>query len=191
MLRSAPSGFIAADVSIVPLFEQAVDACSKRYGCPPDDVLRRLEAGDRQVHSSFRYGIAKGLSVHLGSLGAVFRGVYVYGSSIGDASGPASDIDLIVVVTARCDELVCLLKRLDLCLVTGFRRLVRGGRDLKSLLDVRIVDLEEQEERSGGSLVLDGLHTRPICLWRSDPAATGAFRKEGPRRSRSFIPSKS
>ena len=183
MLREAPSGFITADLSIGVLFEQAIAACSKRHVCPPDEVLHRLETGDRRIHSTFRYGVAKGLSAHLESLGPVFHGVYVYGSAIGDDSGPASDIDLIVVVATRCEQLTWFLKRLDLCLATAYRGLVRGGKEPASLLDIRIINLQEQDERTGAGPVLGGLHTRPICLWRSDPAITGALRKEGPRRS--------
>jgi hypothetical protein len=183
MLRGTPSGLIAADVPTVDLFQQAVLVCSRRHGYAPDEVLRRLEAGDREVHSTFRYGVAKELGAYLASLGSIFHEVYVYGSAIGDVSGPASDIDLIVVVATRRDELTSFLKRLDLALVSGYRRLVRMESELTSLLDVRIVDQREQEERSGYSAVIDGLHTRPICLWRSKPATTGALRKEGPRRS--------
>jgi hypothetical protein len=78
-----------------------------------------------------------------------------------------------------------LLKRLDLSLTAHYRRLIGLEREPVSLLDIHVIDRIEQAEHSGYGAVIDGLHTRPICLWRSDPAITGAFRKESPRRSSS------
>jgi len=178
-----PSGYIPAEVPNGILFEQALEACSHRYSLSVEAVLRRLEEEDRGMHSTFRYGLAKGLSCYLASLGSVFHEVYVYGSSIGESSNPASDIDVIVVVEKRRYEIVNLLKRLDLSLTSHYRRLIGLKGAPTSLLDVHVIEEGEQAERSGYGAVVNGLHTRPICLWRFDPATTGVFRKESPRRS--------
>jgi len=178
-----PSGYLPAEVPNGLLLEQALEACAHRYGLPVEKILRRLEDGDRQMHSAFRYGLAKGLSAYLASLGSVFREVYVYGSAIGESSNPASDIDVIVVVERRRDEIASLLKRLDLSLTSHYRCLLGLKRNPVSLLDIQVVDGIEQAERTGYGAVVDGLHTRPICLWRSDPATTGDSRKGIPRRS--------
>ena len=183
MPSRTPSGFLPAEMPTALLLEQALEACARRYGLPAENILRRLENGDREMHSAFRYGLAKGLSAYLASLGSVFREVYVYGSAIGESSNPASDIDVIVVVERRRDEIANLLKRLDLSLTSHYRCLLGLKRDPVSLLDIQVVDRIEQAERSGYGAVVDGLHTCPICLWRSDPATTGAARKESPRRS--------
>jgi predicted nucleotidyltransferase len=165
------------------LFEEALDACAHRYGLSAEAVLLQLEAGDRQMHSTFRYGLAKGLSRYLASLGSIFHEVYVYGSAIGESANPASDIDVIAVVERRRDEIANLLKRVDLSLTCHYRQLVGLKRSPASLLDIHVVERREQAERSGYGAVLEGLHTRPICLWRSDPANLGASRKGGPQRS--------
>jgi predicted nucleotidyltransferase len=165
------------------LLEKALEFCSVRHGLAVETILRRLEEGDREMHSSLRYGLAKELSCYLACLGSVFHAVYVYGSSISESSNPASDIDVIVVVERRRDEIASVLRRLDLALTAQFRRLVGLVSEPVSLLDIHVIDKKEQAERSGYGAVLDGLHTRPICLWRSDPAVTGALRTEGPRRS--------
>jgi len=178
-----PSGLIPAEVPNCILFEQALEFCSHRCGLSVEAVLQRLEEGDCGIHSTFRYGLAKGLSGYLASLGSVFHEVYVYGSSISESSNPGSDIDVIVVVERRRDEIANLLKRLDLSLTSHYRRLIGLERNPASLLDVHVVDRLEQAERSGYGAVIDGLHTRPICLWRSDPPITGASRKESLRRS--------
>jgi len=178
-----PSGMIPAEVPNGPLFEQALEVCSHRHGFPVEAVLQRLEEGDCGMHSTFRYGLAKALSCYLASLGSVFHEVYVYGSSIGESSNPASDIDVIVVVERRRDEIESLLKRLDLSLTSHYRRLIGLKQAPASLLDVHVMERSEQAERSGYGAVIDGLHNRAICLWRSDPAIAGAFRKGSPQRS--------
>lgn len=171
-----PSGLLPAEVPSGILFEQALECCSHRHGLSVEAVLRRLEEGDCGIHSTFRYGLAKGLSSYLASLGSVFHEVYVYGSSIGESSNPASDIDVIVVVERKRDEIVNLLKRLDLSLTSHYRCLIGLERNPVSLLDIHVIDRTEQAERSGYGAVIGGLHTRPICLWRSDAAITRAVR---------------
>ncbi|MFC2095788.1 nucleotidyltransferase domain-containing protein [Candidatus Bipolaricaulota bacterium] len=135
------------------------------------------------MHSTFRYGLAQSLSWYLAGLGSVFHEVYVYGSSIREFSNPASDIDVIIVVERRRDEITNLLKRLDLSLTSHYRCLIGLERNPVSLLDIHVIDRIEQEERSGYGAVIAGLHTRPICVWRSDPATTGAWREGSPRGS--------
>lgn len=171
-----PSGLLPAEVPSGILFEQALECCSHRHGLSVEAVLRRLEEGDCGIHSTFRYGLAKGLSSYLASLGSVFHEVYVYGSSIGESSSPGSDIDVLVVVERKRDEIVNLLKRLDLSLTSHYRCLIGLERNPVSLLDIHVIDRTEQAERSGYGAVIGGLHTRPICLWRSDAAITRAVR---------------
>jgi len=178
-----PSGLATAEVPNGILFEQALECCSHRYGLSTEAVLLQLEEGDCEMHSTFRYGLAKGLSRYLASLGSVFREVYVYGSSIGESANPASDIDVIVVVERRRDEIANLLKRLNLSLTCHYRRLVGLQRGPTSLLDIHVIEKKEQAERSGYGAVIDGLHSRPICLWRSDPAIAGVSHKGIPPRS--------
>lgn len=183
MLSTTPSGLLPAEVPGAILFEQALEVCSHCFGLSVEGVLRRLEEGDRGMHSTFRYGLAQSLSGYLAGLGSVFHEVYVYGSSIGESSNPASDIDVIVVVEKMRDEIANLLKRIDLSLTCQYRRLIGLERDPASLLDIHVIDRIEQAKRSGYGAVIAGLHTRPICLWRSNPVTSGAQRKESPNGS--------
>jgi len=154
------------------LFLEAVESCARAHGSTVDEALRRLEEGNRESHSSFRYGLAKGLSSYLGSIGCTFREIYVYGSTMDGHANPASDIDVIVVVDKRRDELNRLLNLLDVSLTTCYRQLVGLGQNPRSLLDIQVVERCEASERSGRGAVLAGLNTRPICLWRSPPERT-------------------
>lgn len=175
MISEAPSGLVCAEVPNGDLFEAALDGCARLYGCSAEDALQRLEEGDRELHSSFRYSLAKGLSSYLGSLGSGFREVYVYGSSIGERANLASDIDVILVVEKRRDEMMCLLKKLDVSLTSHYRRLVGVTGKPISLLDIHVIERNAQDECTGPGAMFDGLHTRPICLWRSDPGSKGGF----------------
>jgi len=166
------------------LFLDALESCARKHGSTVDEALRRLEEGNRESHSSFRYGLAKGLCSYLGSLGCAFREIYVYGSTMDGCANPASDIDVLVVVDKKRDEVSRLLELVDVSLAACYRRLVGLNQNPRSLLDVQIVEDCEAIERSGRGAVLAGLNTRPICLWRSPPERTsGAPARGGPRPS--------
>lgn len=175
MVSEAPSSLICAEVPNGDLFGDALNICARLYGCSSEEVLHRLEKGDREVHSSFRYSLAKGLSCYLGSLGTGFREVYVYGSSIGERANLASDIDVIIVVERRRDEVINLLKKLDVSLTSHYRCLIGSARTPTSLLDIHVIERKAQDECTGPGAMIDGLHTRPICLWRSNPGSKGGF----------------
>jgi len=164
------------------LFASALEFCARVRGCTVDEALRRLEEGSREFHSTFRYGLAKGLSSYLGSLGDAFREVYVYGSTMDGGANPASDIDVIVVVGKRRDEVNRLLLLLDVSMTACYRQLLRLKKDPRSLLDVQIVEGHEASERSGRGAVLAGLNTRPICLWRFPPERTSGTPSGGSPR---------
>jgi predicted nucleotidyltransferase len=155
--------------------ERAIDRCARRSGEPPESTLQRLRQGDPEAHSSFRYALAKELGQYLGGLGASFQAVYVYGSSMGNAASPCSDIDLLAVVERRRDEVTRLLSRIDLALAACYRELLHGAPAPASLLDFHIMDASEERERRGYGALLTGLGTCPACLWRSPRETTGAF----------------
>ncbi len=181
------SSFVCAEIAVEALFEQAMTVCCHKHGMAPGDILRLLEEGDCAIHSSFRYGLAKGLSRHLAQMPCSFCEVYVLGSAVKETANLCSDIDVILVVERKRDEILFLLKRLDLSISSGYRSLLGLKGFPRSLLDIQIMDRREQTERSGVGAVLAGLHTRPICLWRSDPANLGAIREESPQRSLSEV----
>lgn len=185
MLLEAPSGFVSTDLPTGQILQDALAAAARCAGVSPHIALERLERGEPAVHSSFRYWLAKHLGAYLMGLGAGFQAIYVYGSAIGAEARPASDIDVIVVVDRCCDEVKHLVRRIDLALCTTYRRLLGLGRVPASLLDVHIVNSTTQDERSADCDALcDGVHTRPICLWRCEPGSKGGSPLPGsPRQS--------
>ncbi len=184
MLVEAPSGFVPTDLPTGSILHAAVTSVARCNEVTPQAVLARLEAGDKAIHSSFRYWLAKHVATYLGALDVVFRAFYVYGSAIGFEANPASDIDVIVVVDRACDEVKNLIRQVDLALTTAYRRLLGFSQDPKSLLDIGMVERTRQAElRTDRDGVCCGLHTRPICLWRSDPGSNGGSLAGSPRQS--------
>jgi len=183
-MSDEPCGCAPIEVEDEALFEDALHLCARCHGVSRQDILEGLRQGDPRLHSSLRYGLAKGVSKYLGSLGSSFREVYVRGSAAGQRANPASDIDVIVVVRKRRDEVLRLLGLLDILVTARYRDLIGFTGRLCSLLDIQVVEDETSVGNAGRSAVLGGLNTRPICLWRSSPEeATGASFRGSPRQS--------
>ncbi len=183
-MKDRPSGLQPVEVSAAALFADALAHCAKRTGQDPDTVLERLRAGDPEAHGTFRYALAKGLGEYLGSLSVAFRAVYVYGSAMGEASSPCSDIDIILELDRPTDCVDRLIRGLDIALVTQFRTLFPWARELTSLLDVRTVG--DRTGRTGDRFKagLSGVGTFPVCLWRVPPENGGTVDGKGPRKPR-------
>ena len=164
-MRETPSALLPVEASARRLFDQAIEHCRRREGKTREDTLERLRAGDVDVHSTLRYALAKELGQYLGGLGVAFHAIYVYGSAMTESSSPCSDIDVIVVVDRRRDEVDRLLRGLDLALVARFRALFPRSSAMPSLLDVHVVEAGEHDENSDGAAFM-GAFTRPVCLWR-------------------------
>ncbi len=185
MSLNTPSGLLAAELEAEALLDRALMFCADRMHRSADQVIQALQEGEPEVHSTFRYAIANGLGAYLGNLGCDFRAFYLYGSAMNGNAGIASDIDLIIVIEHKLDQVCRLLQRLDLALVTSYRSLLGLVSGPVGLLDVHLVDVEEREMRHGYGAVLCSSETSPICLWRQLPEVAGApVVQESPSTSR-------
>ena len=171
-MNDAPSGLLPCEMQARDQFRFALEWCARRMGTSIDGILDRLQQGDREVHSTLRYALAKSLAQYLGQLGAPFSAVYVYGSLMNDSAGPGSDIDVIVVVEKARDEVQRLVRFVDLALSAGYRDVI-GPAAPSSLLDAHIVDVSQERERRGYGAILSDHHAAPVCLWRSTPEVGG------------------
>ena len=181
-MKGTPSGLQPVEASAGALFGRALEHCSRRTGERVEIVLERLQSCDPETHGTFRYALAKGLGEYLGSLGVPFRAVYVYGSAMGEASSPCSDIDIILDLDHDTDQVNRLMRGLDIALVTQFRALFPWAHRLTTLLDVRIVAAQPNQKKDRYSRGGSGLTTSPVCLWRVPPKTTGVLLPGGPRR---------
>jgi predicted nucleotidyltransferase len=177
---NTPSGLLAAELEAEVLLDRALLFCADRMHVSTDQVVQALREGVPEVHSTLRYAVAKGLGDYLRNLRCDFRAVYLYGSTMTGNAGIASDIDLIVVVEHKLDQVRNLLQRLDLALVTSYRSLLGLTSGLAKLIDVHIVDVEERLKRHGYGAVLCSSETSPVCLWRLSPKVSGAPVGQGP-----------
>lgn len=166
MSPNTPSGLLAAELEAEVLLDRAVMFCANRLHMTEIRVVQTLQRGEPEVHSTLRYAVAKGVGDYLRELGCGFRAVYLYGSAMNGNAGIASDIDLIIIVEHKLDQVCNLLQRLDLALVTSYRMLLGFAYGPASLLDVHIVDVEEERKRDGYGAVLCSPETSPVCLWR-------------------------
>jgi len=182
-----PSALLACEASLPSLFDRAVTHCARRRGETSPEILRRLRAGDPETHSTFRYALAKGIGEYLGGLGISFHAVYVHGSAMGDAASPCSDIDIVVVVGHRRDEIERLLGLLDVGLVTCFRMLLPQAKAMRSLLDVRIVESGEATTDGQSMTCFPGIASHPVCLWRAEASARATPERLLPRRRQSAL----
>jgi predicted nucleotidyltransferase len=179
-MTETPSGLQPVEASAKALFLRALRHCARQSGESLHGVLDRLRACDLEMHGTFRYALAKGVAEYLGSLGVPFRAIYVYGSSMAEASSPCSDIDIVLDLDHEADEVDRLMHGLDIALVTQFRALFPWAHRLVSLLDVRSVAGRSENGRNDYSGEFSGLGTFPICLWRFTPEARGDLRSEVP-----------
>jgi len=166
MSFNTPSGLLAAELEAEVLLDRALMFCADRMHRSVDQVIQAAREGETEVHSTLRYAVAKGLGTYLGSLGCDFRAFYLYGSAMNGDAGIASDIDLIIVVKHKLDQVSRLLQRLDLALTTSYKSLLGLTPGPGKLLDVHLVDIEEREMRHGYGAVLCSSETSPVCLWR-------------------------
>ena len=176
-----PSLFLEPEMDAAPLLDLAVRFCARRLGKSEAEVLRDLEGGESEAHSTLRYSIAKGLTEHLARLGRAIQGVYLYGSAMNGDAHVASDIDLIVIVAQRFDEASALLRRLDLALVAACRERLGTEGVPRSLLDVHLVDVDDEADRRGYGALVHSTETSPVCLWRHTPRVPGAPLAGSPR----------
>ncbi len=145
------------------LFARALKrACQKAFSAE-EKLAQALRSGDPWAHSLFRYALAEELCIYLGGICPGIRKVYVYGSTVDNRAGPASDVDLILWVQKKSPVLESLLWRLDVVLLRGYR-ILTGFLGPRHLFDFHIVDDEEVASRKGYGAVVSSVWTAPLPL---------------------------
>ena len=164
MIPYTPSLLVRPGFDVQEAFDHVFTRCRARGLGGTNQLLLALRAGDPVAHSSFRYAIAEEVSRQLSSLGAAFRAVYIYGSTVENRARPNSDVDIIAWVHRKTDTIRTFLALVDLSLAKAYRGLM-GSEEPKHLLDVHLVDDEDVELGRGYGAVIRSLWTAPICMW--------------------------
>lgn len=145
------------------LFARALQRASQKISAPEENLAQALRAGDPQAHSHFRYALAQELCNYLAGICEGMRKLYIYGSTMDNRAGPASDVDLILWVQKKSSALESLLWRLNTVLLQGYRALT-GCVGPPELFDFHIVDDEDVAERKGYGAVVSSIWTAPLPL---------------------------
>ncbi len=158
---SPPSALLGPKVQ--GLLARALENTARKGFSGVDAVVSALRTGDPWAHSLFRYALAQELGLYLAQLCPSIRRVYVYGSTVDNRAGPASDVDIIVWVRRRLPTLENLLWQVDALLLRGYRALTHfvGPRNL---FDFHVVDDAEVREARDYGAVIRSLWTAPVPL---------------------------
>jgi hypothetical protein len=136
-------------------------------------VIEGLQQGDYRTCQSYRYALAKEVAEALGALDEAVGAVYVmeYDATPEDVcfctTGADPRIHLIVRAQRKTHALSALAAALDRALVAVYRDAVCMP-DLRSLLDVQVVDEDDVAQRSGYGAMLSSIHHPPLRLWERE-----------------------
>ena len=165
MIESTPSLLLGPAVRHDGILARALGTAAARVGQDGQGFVASLRAGDPGTHSAFRYALAQEFCRYVSGLGATFRAVYVYGSTMDGRTRPSSDVDIIAWVRRKSDTVESLLVRLNRLLTEGYKTLV-GCSSLRSLFDIHLVDDEDIDCGRDYGSVIRSVWTAPVCLWR-------------------------
>lgn len=145
------------------LLARALENTAQKGFSGVDAVVYALRTGDPWAHSLFRYALAQELCLYLAQLCPSVRRVYVYGSTVDNRAGPASDVDIIVWVQRKLSALENLLWQLDALLLRGYRALTCFVAP-RTLFDFHLVDDTEVMEAHNYGAVIHSIWTAPVPL---------------------------
>ncbi len=149
----------------------ALGFTAQKLGKPVNTVVARLQEGDRDAASYWRYGLSKVIAECLADWDDSVKAVYAvdYDATPHDIAFGSARLPVLVHLIAWVDRktaaLESLVAALDGALGGEFAGLM-GTDNIAHLLDVQVVDDEDVEARRGYGAVLTSLHNRPIQVWK-------------------------
>ena len=159
------------------LFSEAMAFCACKIGAANGavgdctavvDLLRQC---DRTAHAYCIYGMAKSVATSLGAMDENIKSVYVYDYDATpedlcfDMSDPSAPmVHLIIWTERKTAALSALIAALDRALACVYAD-VLDRPQIKSLLDVQMIDNEDVDSCKGYGALLSSLHHRPMQIW--------------------------
>jgi len=157
------------------MVDQALEFCAEKAGLKDKEQARRaLLAGDCCACEYLRHALAQEMARYLGSVDDTIRAVYTFEpeqATGGDVAIPARPnlspgFSLIARVNRKSAALSSVVASLKLALAEEHRRLgCPKANALCSELDVRVIDEDEVEKRTGYGALIHSLYARPIEVW--------------------------
>lgn len=114
-----------------------------------DEVLRRLKGLGAEMHSIFRYELAKSVAEGLRASVKGVRRIWIIGSVAEGTAGPESDIDMLINVSSAADRgaVSGYVAAANRSIAAAFK--TAAGRDVASMIDVDNKVLSTAEVYSG------------------------------------------
>jgi hypothetical protein len=162
---------VSVDEEAKTALNAALGFSAQKLGQPVKTVVARLQEGDRDAASYWRYGLAKVVAECLADWDESVKAIYAvdYDATPDDIAFGTARLPVLVHLIAWVDRktaaLDSLVAALDGALSKKFADLM-GMASLAHLLDVQVVDDGDVEARKGYGAVLTSLHNRPIQVWK-------------------------
>lgn len=145
--------------------ENAIEFCIKKFKKNRAEIIKMLQEGDCRVHSAFRYGIAKEVSLYLKKHIDGVVNVYLYGSTTTYEARMCSDIDMLVHIDTNQKEVEDVVKKLEKDVLSSYFKILCNKISLTlPLLDVHIIDTESIEKREGYAALVTSLSSPPLKI---------------------------
>ncbi len=168
---------IKFDSTIVTgMMEDAIEFCAEKTRFNDNEqVLGALRCGDCSVCEYLRYGLAKGVAEYLGSLDETVKAIYTYepeyatsvDEPIPDRPSLTPGINLVAWVSRKSAALSSVVTSVSSALAEEHKRLTcPKANALCYMLDVKVADDDEVQERTGYGALIGSLYVRPLEIWR-------------------------
>jgi len=165
------------DNSIVTnMVEEALKFCAAKAGLKgKKQAVEALHRGDCSICEYLRYALAKGVAEYLGSVDDTIQAIYTYepeyatgvDEPIPGRPNLSPGFNLIARVSRKSAALSSVVASVSSALVEEYRRLgCPKANALCSELDVKVVDDDEVQKRTGYGALISSLYVRPIEIWR-------------------------
>jgi hypothetical protein len=158
------------------MMEDAIEFCAKKTGLNGrEQAVEALRCGDCSVCEYLRYGLAEGVADYLGSVDDTVKAIYTYepeyAASVDEPlpgrPNLSPGISMIAWVSRKSAALSSVVTSLGSALAEEFGRFgCPKANALCSMLDVKLVDDKEVQERTGYGALVGSLYVRPLEVWR-------------------------
>jgi hypothetical protein len=167
---------IKFDSTIVTgMMGDAIKFCAEKMRFNGEEqVLEALRCGDCSVCEYLRYGLARGVAEYLGSLDDTVKAIYTYepeyatsvDEPLPDRPNLTPGINLIAWVSRKSAALSSVVTSVSSALAEEYEQLAcPKANALCYMLDVKVADDDEVQERTGYGALIGSLYVRPLEIW--------------------------
>jgi hypothetical protein len=160
---------------VTEMMKEALEFCAEKTGLKDREHARNVVlTGDCCVCEYLRFGLVQKVAEYLGSVDDTIQAIYTYepeyatsvDGAIPDRPNLSPGFNLIARVSRKSAAQSSVVASMRSALAEEYRRLgCPKANVLCSELDVRVVDENEVEKRTGYGALINSLYVRPIEVW--------------------------